>query len=111
LSLLASLSLLSVIDQAKENRHLSRSGSQPHRESRRGTIPAFAFFERSNSSHQDPAQAPNAVKKIITNPNPKSPSASNNLHPTLYHRFPATDQESWIANQNAATAIAPNSNT
>jgi hypothetical protein len=25
----------------------------------------------------------------------------------LYHRFPTTDQQSWIANQKAATAITP----
>jgi hypothetical protein len=37
-------------------------------------------------------QAPNAVKKIITNPNPNSPSAANSLHTTLYHCFPTTDQ-------------------
>ena len=37
-------------------------------------------------------QAPNAVKKIITNPKPNSPSAANSLHATLYHRFPTTDQ-------------------
>ncbi len=55
--------------------------------------------------------APNAVKKIITNPSPNSPSATNSRHVTLYHGFPTTDQQSWIANQNAATAIAPNSTT
>src|SRR5580704_4527698 len=51
---------------------------------------------------------PNAVKKIITNPSPISPNAANSLHTTLYHCFPTTDQLSWIANQNAATAVAPN---
>jgi hypothetical protein len=56
---------------------------------------------------QDNQFAPNAVKKIITNPNPNNPSAANSLHNTLYHCFPTTDQQSWIANQNAATAIAP----
>ncbi|HSY69498.1 MAG TPA: hypothetical protein VK813_12695 [Edaphobacter sp.] len=56
---------------------------------------------------QDNQFAPNAVKKIITNPNPNSASAANSLHNTLYHCFPTTDQQSWIANQNAATAIAP----
>jgi hypothetical protein len=35
---------------------------------------------------------PNAVKKIITNPSPNSPSAANSLHTTLYHCFPTTDQ-------------------
>jgi hypothetical protein len=61
--------------------------------------------------NQDHAQfqfAPNAVKKIITNPSPNSPNAANSLHTTLYHCFPTIDQQSWIANQNAATAIAPN---
>ncbi len=51
--------------------------------------------------------APNAVKKIITNPTPNSTNAAKIRHTTLYHCFPTTDQQSWIANQNAATAVAP----
>ena len=54
-----------------------------------------------------PFHAANAVKKIIKNPNPNSPKATSSRHTTLYHLFPTTDQHSWIANQNAATAIAP----
>ena len=56
-------------------------------------------------------QIPNAVKKIITNPSANNPSAAINLHAALYHRFPATDQQSWSAYQKAATAIAPNTST
>jgi hypothetical protein len=51
------------------------------------------------------------VKNIITIPNPISATAPATRPATLYHGFPTTDQQSCIANQKAATAIAPNSIT
>jgi hypothetical protein len=59
----------------------------------------------------DRSYVPNAVKKIMTKPRANSAKAANSLHTTLYHCFPTTDQQSWIANQNATTAIRPNSTT
>ena len=46
------------------------------------------------------------MKKIITNPNPNNPKATNSRHVLLYQRFPTADQQSWMAYQNAATAMA-----
>jgi hypothetical protein len=51
------------------------------------------------------------VKNIITIPTPISATAPATRPAALYHGFPTADQQSCIANQKAATAIAPNSIT
>jgi hypothetical protein len=64
--------------------------------------------ENRNGQLTTTLQLPNAVKKIITKPSPNNAKATNSRQTTLYHRLPTTDQQSCIANQNAATAISPN---